>query len=141
MGKYSKKRLPKGFRYLFTSKEVKEIEEKSELNFNWVSNGNVGNSEKFNTENTIQSNFRAFSIHSKKNEGKWEFHLYQSGFRNELLPESLEGKTKLIIKNRIVEFLKKIYNSMETEFYKNPQLWGNVMIIENEIKMEWTEFK
>jgi hypothetical protein len=71
MGKYSKKRLPKGFRYLFTSKEVKEIEEKSELNFNWVSNGNVGNSEKFNTENTIQSNFRAFSIHSKKNEGNW----------------------------------------------------------------------
>ena len=141
MGKYSKNRLPKGFRYIFSSKEVKEIEEKSELEISRVSNGNLGKSEKFNKENQIQSNFRAFSIHSKKNEENWDFHLYQSGFRNESLPESFEKETKLLIKNRIIEFLKKISNAMETEFYKNPQLWGEVIISCNKVEIEWTEFK
>ncbi len=136
MGKYSKNRLPKGFRYLYSLKEVKEMEENSDLNFIQVSNGNLMNSSRFNKEKHIQSNFRTFSIHSEKNEEKWEFHFYQNGFRNESLPESFEKEIKLVTKNRIIEFLKKISNSLETEFYKNPQLWGKIIIIDNKVKFE-----
>lgn len=141
MGKYSKKRLPKGFRYLFSIKNIKEIEETSELSFTKVSNGNVNSSKNFNDDNYIKSSFRAISIHSEKKEDIWNFSIHQNGFRNELLPESFEEKIKSEIKIKAINYLKKLYNSVETDFYKNPQLWGQVMIIENNYKIKWTEFK
>jgi hypothetical protein len=50
MGKYSKKRLPNGFKYLFSVKETKEIEGICQIKFIRVSNGNVWSTKKFNLE-------------------------------------------------------------------------------------------
>jgi len=46
MGKFNIKKLPKGFRFLLSLKEIKEIENFSELKFKNVTNGSLTNSKK-----------------------------------------------------------------------------------------------
>ena len=41
MGKFDLKKLPKGFRFLFTVKEIKEIENLAGIKFSKVINGNL----------------------------------------------------------------------------------------------------
>lgn len=94
MGKYNIKRLPKGFRFLLSVKEIKEIENNSELQFKTVTNGSLANSKRFQDVSFFQSSFRGLSIHSSKKGSVWEFDLIQKGFRDELLPEIHEEYIK-----------------------------------------------
>lgn len=141
MGKFNIKKLPKGFRFLLTLKEIKEIEDLAELKFKNVTNGSLTNSKKFEDESFFQSSFRGFTIHGSKKESIWEFSFVQNGFRNELLPEVHEENVKKIVKEKIKIFLNKIYYSEENDFYKSPQLWCLVSIIENKANVSWTELK
>lgn len=141
MGKFELKKLPKDFRFLFTLKEIKEIESLAGITFNKVINGNIANTEKLDTEGTFQSHFRGFSIHGKIIESIWSFTLHQSGFREELLPQLHEKEIKLLSKKKIKEYLNKVYNSKETDLYKSPQLRAYIYIIKDKFKISWTEIK
>lgn len=141
MGKFNIKKLPKGFRFLLTLKEIKEIEELAELKFKNVTNGSLTNSKKFENDAFFQSSFRGFSIYGFRKESTWEFNLLQNGFRDELLPEIYEIDIKKVVKEKIKNYLNKVYNSEETDCYNNPQLWCLISIIRNEANISWKELK
>ena len=141
MGKFNIKKLPKGFRFIFTLKEIKEVEIFSGIEFKKVTNGNLINSKKFNNEAFIKSSFQAFSIHGKKTESDWEFSFYQSGFREELLPKIHEEEIKIILLEKIKKYLNQVYYSKETDCYKYPQLWSLIFIKENKAEVSWREIK
>ena len=135
------KNLPKGFRYFFTKNEIKEVESISIISFEEVRFGHVTNSESFSPEKTTQSSFRALSISANQNDTKWAFFIYQSGFRNELLPEHLEKEVKQKTELKIIEYLKKIQNSKETDFQKRPQLWIDIDIKNDQAIINSKELK
>jgi hypothetical protein len=139
MGKFNLKKLPKNFRYLFSLKEIKEIENFAGLKFKNITNGSLTNSKKINKDAYIQGSFRSFSIHSIKTELNWEFSLHQDGFREELLPAKYEEELKTLLSKKIKDYLHQIYYSKETDCYKNPKLWAFIMIIENELEVSWKE--
>lgn len=141
MGKFDLKNLPKGFRFLFTVKEIKEIESFAEIAFSKVTNGNLTNSKKFNIDEFLQSSLQGFSIHGKMTESIWKFSFHQSGFREELLPEIHEKEVKKLSAEKIKEYLTKIYNSKETDLYKNPQLRAYIHIINDKVSISWYETK
>lgn len=141
MGKFSIKKLPKNFRFLFTQKEVKEIENFAGIKFKNVTNGNLINSKKFDNDSYIQSSFQGFSIHGIKSESNWEFSFRQGGFREELLPKIHEDELKILLFEKIKDYLNQVNYSKETDCYKYPQLWSIIMITENKVKVSWKEFK
>ena len=141
MGKFNIKKLPKGFRFLFTLKEIKEIENSAGVKFQNVTNGNLTNSNKFDNDAYIQSSFRAFSIYGIKSESHWEFSLHQGGFREELLPNIHEEEIKKLSSKKIKDYLNQVNYSKETDCYKKPQLWSFIMITENKAKVTWKEIK
>lgn len=141
MGKYNIKRLPKGFRFLLSVKEIKEIESYAGLKFTNVTYGSLANSKTFNDESFFQSSFRGFSIHGLKKGSIWEFSVLQKGFRDELLPEIYEIDIKNIIKEKIKDYLNKVHSSQETDCYNNPQLWCLISIVGNKADVSWKESK
>lgn len=141
MGKFAIKKPPKQFRFLFTLKEVKEIENFTEIKFKNVINGNLVNSKKFLNDQFIQSSIHGLSIRGTKSESGWDFTFYQHGFREELLPTIHESELKTILLEKIKEYLHKVSNSAETDCYNNPQLWMYIMIIENKAEVSWREIK
>ncbi|WEK70255.1 MAG: hypothetical protein P0Y62_01625 [Candidatus Chryseobacterium colombiense] len=141
MGKYNIKKLPKGFRFLLSLKEIKEIENHADLKFTNVTYGSLANSKIFNDESFFQSSFRGFSIQGLKKGSIWEFSLLQKGFRDELLPEIYEIDIKKMIKEKVKDYLSKVYYSKETDCYNNPQLWCLISIIQNKADVSWTESK
>lgn len=141
MGKFNIKKLPKGFRFLLSLKEIKEIENNSELQFKTVTNGSLANSKRFEATSFFQSSFRGFSIYGSKNGSVWEFDLIQKGFRDELLPEIHEEYIKKVIKEKIRIYLNKVYHSEAADCYNNPQIWCLISIIENKADISWTEIK
>lgn len=141
MGKFELKKLPKGFRFLFTIKEIKEIENLAGINFSKVINGNITDSRKFGEDGPFQSSLRGFLIYGKKIESIWKFTFHQGGFREELLPEKHEREIKVLSSEKIKEYLNKVSNSKETDLYKNPQLRGYIYITEDKVKVSWHEIK
>jgi len=141
MANYTIKKLPKQFRFLFTLKEIREIEEFAKIKFKNVINGNLINSKKFPEDQYIQSNIQSFSILGKKSELGWNFTFHQYGFREELLPTIHESELKTLISEKIKEFLNQVYYSTETDCYNNPELWAYIMIVENKAKVSWRECK
>ena len=141
MGKFNIKKLPKGFRFLFTLKEIKEVEIFAGIEFKKVTNGNLINSKKFDNEAFFQSSFQGFSIHGKRTESHWEFSFHQGGFREELLPNINEEEIKILLLEKIKKYLNQVYYSKETDCYKNPQLWSLIFIKENKPEVTWREIK
>lgn len=89
----------------------------------------------------LKSRSLLFQFTPKKIDSDWNFHLHQNGFKSELIEKSFEEEIKRIVKNKIIDFLKRISNSSETDFYKNAQLWCGLIILENSFEIEWTEIK
>ncbi|MFD1603563.1 hypothetical protein ACFSJW_11400 [Flavobacterium artemisiae] len=141
MGKFKIQKLPKKFRFLFTLKEIKEIEIFAGIKFSSITNGNLINSKTFLADQYIQSSFRGFSIQASKSESDWKFSLHQGGFREELLPIEHEKELKTVLSEKIKHYLNQIYYSTETDCYNHPQLWAFIMIIENKATVSWKEFK
>ena len=141
MGKFEIKKLPQNFRFLFTLKEIKEIESFAGIKFKNVTNGNLTNSKKFDNDAYIQSSFRGFTIHAIKSKSEWEFSLRQDGFRAELLPNMYEEELKISLSEKIKDYLNQVSHSKDTDCYTNPQLWSLVMITENKVNVSWEESK
>ncbi len=141
MGKFDLKKLPKGFRFLFSVKEIKELEILAGINFKKVTNGIITNSEKFDDEAYLQSHLTGFSIQGKIIESIWTFSFHQDGFRVELLPEIHEEKIKKLSAEKIKKYLNQVYNSNETDLYKNPQLRAYIYITKDNAKISWNENK
>ncbi len=135
------KNTPKNFRYLLSLKEIKEIEKQNEIKFKTITTGNVTNSAYFEKEKHIQSSFRALSIHCFKNANLWEFSIFQSGFRSELLPNEFEIEVKTQTIHGVGKYIHKIIASIETDGLKSPQMWVHVMIINDKIKCNFNEIK
>jgi hypothetical protein len=134
-------KLPKEFRYLLTTREIKAIELEGGFKFISISTGSIGSADHFKKESYIQSSFRLLSIHCIKGDEKWEPNIFQSGFRRELLPTTLEKEVKLTIKERIFDYLNKLNNSLETDNITSPQLWCDLLVINDRPKFNWTEHK
>jgi hypothetical protein len=141
MSRYELKRLPKGFRYLLTVKEIKEIEDKGGFKFKTISTGHITEAGRFKTDTYIQSSFRGISISGHQSDSQWFFTIYQSGFRADLLPASLESEIKTKVQQRVIEYIAKVQHSKETDGFRSPQLWGLVMIIDGKAEVEWQEHK
>jgi hypothetical protein len=141
MSRYELKRLPKGFRFLLTVKEIKEMEAKGDFKFTTISTGHITEAGHFKADTYIQSSFRGVSISGYQNDSYWFFTIYQSGFRTELLPPSLENEIKSDVQQKVIEYIAKIQQSKETDGFRSPQLWGLVMIIEGKAKVKWQEHK
>jgi len=139
MARLEIKKVPKDFRYLLTIKEIKDIELECGFKFVTISTGNIGSADHFEKESHIQSSFRLLSIHCNKGEDKWEANIHQSGFRKELLPTSLEQEVKLTIREKIFKYVTKLNNSLETDHIRRPQLWCNLMVINDRPKFNWSE--
>ena len=141
MGKFDLKKLPKGFRFLFTVKEIKEIEKFAGIEFRKVINGSLTHSGNFDSGDFFQSSFRGFTIKGKKIESIWKFSFHQTGFRDELLPEVHEKQIKNLSAEKVKEYLNKIYNSKETDLYKNPELRAHIFVIKDKVDCSWNEIK
>jgi hypothetical protein len=141
MEKFDLKKLPKGFRFLFTLKEIKEIESFAGIGFRKVSNGNLTHSEKFDSGGVFQSSFTGFSIQGIIVESIWKFSFHQTGFRDELLPEVHEKQIKKLSSEMVKEYLNKIYNSQETDLYKNPELRAHIYIYKDKADVSFYETK
>jgi hypothetical protein len=141
MGKFDLKKIPKGFRFLFTVKEIKAIERFTGIAFSKVENGNLTNSQKFDSGGFFQSSFRGFKIQGNKTETIWQFNFHQTGFREELLPQEHEKEIKLLLIEKINEYLNQIYHSKETDLYNKPQLDAYIRIHENKASVSWNEVK
>jgi hypothetical protein len=137
MAKFDLRNLPKGFRFLFTLKEIKEIENFAGIEFHKVINGNLTNSEKLENDPF----FRVFSIQGKMVGEIWKFSLHQNGFREELLPKIYEEKIYTLSNDKIKEYLNRVYNSKETDLYKNPQLRAYINIRKGKAEVTWSETK
>jgi hypothetical protein len=141
MARLEIKKLPKDFRYLLTTREIKEIELEGGFKFIRISTGNIGSADHFQKESYIQSSFRLFSLQCIRGDESWEAGIFQSGFRRELLPTDLEHEVKSKIKEEILEYLNKLNNSLETDNLRRPQLWCILMVINDRPKFTWTEHK
>jgi hypothetical protein len=141
MSRYELKRLPKGFRFLLTVNEIKEMEAQGGFKFNTISTGHITEAGRFKADSYIQSSFRGVSISAHQSDSQWLFKIYQSGFRTELLPAYLESEIKSFVQQRVVQYISKVQQSKETDGLRSPQLWGLVMIIEGKAKVEWQEHK
>jgi hypothetical protein len=130
-------RLPKGFRYLFSLKEIKKIEADAKLKFHRISNGNISNSEYFESNSHLQSSFSGPSVDSYKKEGTWLFGIHQNGFRIELLPQEFEGIIKEEIKNWILIFMRETLASIDTDFLEHPVLRASIRVIDNKTSVSW----
>lgn len=126
---------------MFTKKEVKSIEEKLNLKFFSISYGHVTNTGFFQSGNCLNSDFNPVSISAKRTESGWEFMIYQSGFRGELLPNKYEKEIKRRTKIEIITYINKISNSLETDFHNYPQLWVHSKIVNEQPFIEVKEIK
>jgi hypothetical protein len=130
-------KLPKGFRYLFTLKEIKRIETDIGLKFHRISNGNISNSEYFEPDAYLQSSFSGPSIDSYKKENAWLFGIHQNGFRMELLPQKFEEAIKEEIKSRVSRFMHDTSASIDTDFLLHPVLRASIHVIDNKASVNW----
>jgi len=117
------------------------MEAKGGFKFKTISTGHITEAGHFKAANYIQSSFRGFSISGHQSESQWFFTIYQSGFRAELLPTSLESEIKSDVEQKVIEYISKVQNSRETDGFRSPQLWGLVMIIDGKAKLECQEHK
>lgn len=67
--------LPSGFRYLFTRKEIKEIEKDMGIPFFDIGFGHVVNTQKFG-DGLVQQTVHAVSLRGKKEPIGWLFEIY-----------------------------------------------------------------
>ncbi|NOU59624.1 hypothetical protein [Marinifilum caeruleilacunae] len=136
-----KKALPKVFRHLFSKKEIRSIENESNIKFIDISFGHITNSEKFNEDVFFQSSLHPVSINAVQGENNWNFKIHQSGFRNELIPEKFDAESKLQVRHAITNYILKIEQSIETDFLKQPQLWIYLRIRNGEVDVSTREIK
>lgn len=66
-----KKSLPKGFRYFFTKKEVKELENVTNIKFDDIHFGNIANAEKLNEVDKNSFNVHPISISASLTENNF----------------------------------------------------------------------
>lgn len=130
-------RLPKGFRYLLTLKEIKQIGDASGSKFHRISNGNISNSEHFEPDAYMQSSISGPTVDAYKREDIWLFGIHQNGFRTELLPHQFEAAIKEEIKNRILAFIHETLTSIDTDFLEHPVLRASIRVIANKASVSW----
>ena len=131
MNRVKKRSLPKGFRFLLTVKEVKAIEAILDIKFNSISFGHITNANFYQVNDDQNSFIHPVSVAASRKELVWNFSLYQSGFRNELLPEEFEKIAKERIIAKIRAYVRKVESFGETNFHNNPQLWLYIAIARN----------
>ncbi|HWJ25756.1 MAG TPA: hypothetical protein VNS32_04385 [Flavisolibacter sp.] len=141
MSKYELKNLPKGFRYLLTLKEIKEIESKGSFKFKTISTGLTTSAGRFKQTAYIQSSFWGVSVSSYQSDSQWDFIIYQSGFRSELLPATMESEIKSEVQQRVIQYITKVLHAKETDGLRSPKLTGLVMIIDGKPSVKWEELK
>ena len=115
---------------------MKAIEEELNFRFSNVSYGHVTNSEFFQAESSINSNFHPISVSAYLTENRWTFKVHQSGFRSELLPEECEEETKKQTTIKIDDYIERIRNSKETDFHNYPQLWVYCKVVDGHPEVE-----
>lgn len=133
------KKLPTGFRHLFSPKEIKQLQEQIGLRFNQVSFGHLLNATAYQPEQAVQSFFQPISVNGYKKEEGWILLIHQSGFREELLPNEQEVDTKTKIVSVLTAFLLKVINSKETDLLRSPQLMVDVRIRNNQAEIHTRE--
>ncbi len=136
-----RKKLPSGFRHLFSPKEIKDIQEQTGIRFDQVSFGHLLNAATYQLEQAIQSSFHPISVSGHQKEGSWILQIHQSGFRKELLPDEQETNTKLKIVCVLSPYLLKVINSTETDLLRKPQLMVEVRISNNQVEIHTRESK
>ena len=122
--------LPKDFRYLLSTKEIKLIENESNIKFKTISDSYT-NRDYFKNNCEIQSSIRAFTIEATKNGNNWEFEFSINGFRNELLSKILENEIKEEVKSKTIDYLRRVIKSKETDGLNNPEMWAHIMVMKN----------
>lgn len=133
-------RLPSGFRHLFTRKEIKELEEDIGISFLDISFGHVTNTQKLG-DGLVQRTVHAVSLGGKKEATGWRFRIYQSGFRDDLLPASVEVDVKNRAATEIRQYMDKATRFIETDFIQRSQLWVYYSVREDVIAVTSKELK
>ena len=141
MKQTNRKKLPSGFRHLFSLREIKEIQEQAGVRFDQISFGHLLNAATYQPDQTIQSAFHPISVSGYQKEGCWILRVHQSGFREELLPDEQETNTKLKIMGVLSSYLLKVTNSRETDLLRKPQLMVDVRISNNKVEIHTRESK
>jgi|GEM_PF-6326073 len=136
-----KKKLPRGFRHLFSIKEIRDIQEQIGIRFDQISFGHSLNSATYQPNQVIQSAFHPVSVSGYLNEENWLLQIHQSGFRDELLPAEFRVETKFKIVALLSAYLLRVVNSKETDFLRRPQLMVDVRIRNNQVEIDVRESK
>ncbi|MFD1139914.1 hypothetical protein ACFQ4C_02295 [Larkinella insperata] len=125
MGNRRFEKLPSGFRFFFSKKEIKAIEKENNILFSlWC--GGVGYNTHFNEDQSIQSCFEPVFLTGQNDENGFKVSLFMSGFRNELLPKELEEQAKGLVKSCILNYIQELLNLKVTDLkrirYLRPEL-------------------
>lgn len=119
----SNKSLPRGFKYLFSKKEIKKLAVELKIEFTEIHFGNIVHNEQLKPTERKQCFLHPISIASRSTEGNWVFAISLFGIRIELIPEKYELEMISGAKNAIKQYIPKILMSTETDFIEKPQLW------------------
>lgn len=133
--------LPKGFRHLYSKKEIREIECKLKCKFDYISFGHITQAGKFEKDIFFQSSIHPVSISARKSDNNWLFTIHQTGIRNELIPAENEAEIKKGIIQLVLGYIPKIQNSIDTDFLRQPQLWIYARIHEGRVSIDYREIK
>ncbi|GAB3774544.1 hypothetical protein GCM10028818_17500 [Spirosoma horti] len=111
-----------------------------DLSFFDIGFGHVTNTQKLG-DGLVQRTVHPVSLWGKKGPTGWLFQIYQSGFREELLPSSSELAIKNNVATEIRQYMDKATQFTETDFIQRPQLWVYYSIGDDVITVTSKELK
>lgn len=135
------KSLPKGFKYLLSKKEIKQLAVELNIEFDEIHFGNIVHNERLKPDERKQFFLHPISISAKRNEDSWVFAISLFGIRNELIPDQHEYELITGAKNAIKQYVPKILTSTEADFLKRPQLWIYTSIQNEKVFVSTKEIK
>ncbi|WP_420147707.1 hypothetical protein [Spirosoma sp.] len=133
-------KIPSGFRYLFTRKQLKELEKSIESTFLEIVPGRHLDTQILNSEQD-QLTIHPVSLSGRIQNESWKFTIYQSGFRTNLLPESLETEVKNRVAIEISQYLNKANRFIDTDFVQHPQLWIYCTVSRDTVEIKTKEIR
>jgi hypothetical protein len=125
MKTYQSNKLPTGFRFLFSKKDIKAIEKEKNVHLG-VYFGGTDNTTLIEKDQSIGSCFKPVFLTGQNDELGFRISLFLSGFRTELLPKELEEEAKTLVKDCMIECINWLLAFKETDFKRvkaiNPEL-------------------
>ncbi|QJW90602.1 hypothetical protein HNV11_15030 [Spirosoma taeanense] len=86
-------RLPSGFRYLLSKRDIRALQQEIGVKFLGIGFGYPLDTERLDADSSPITK-HPISLSGRYVEDGWKFSVYQSGFRDELIPAAVEAEAK-----------------------------------------------